>query len=68
MQNPMLEVIHDGSPQGQGRMPTWKAKLTEQEMQDVVAYIKSLWSDEVYRLGCKREQQSLEPWAGSPRC
>jgi len=57
----LLEVIRDGSPQGQGRMPAWKGKLAEQEMQDVVAYIKSLWSDEVYRLWWKMEQQSLGP-------
>jgi len=29
-------------------------------MQDVVAYIKSLWPDPVYRLWWKMEQQSLE--------
>ncbi|MBW8328629.1 MAG: c-type cytochrome, partial [Thiobacillus sp.] len=40
----LLDVIRDGSPQGQGKMPAWKGKLSEQEMQDVVAYIKSLWS------------------------
>lgn len=56
----LLEVIRDGSPQGQGKMPGWKGKLSEQEMQDVVAYIKSLWSDPVYRLWWKMEQQSLE--------
>ncbi|MBN8772970.1 MAG: cytochrome C [Thiobacillus sp. 63-78] len=57
----LLEVIRDGSPQGQGKMPAWKDTLSEQEMQDVVAYIKSLWSDPVYRLWQKMEQQSLEP-------
>jgi len=56
----LLEVIRDGSPPGQGKMPAWKGKLSEQEMQDVVAYIKSLWSDEVYRLWSKMERQSLE--------
>ncbi|HMM47508.1 MAG TPA: cytochrome c [Thiobacillaceae bacterium] len=57
----LLETIREGSPAGQGKMPAWKGKLTEQQMQDVVAYIKSLWSDEVYRLWWKQEQQSLEP-------
>lgn len=56
----LLEMIRDGSPGGQGNMPAWKGKLSEQEMQDVVAYIKSLWPDEVYRLWWKLEQQSLE--------
>lgn len=57
----LLEVIREGSPGGQGNMPAWKDKLAEQEMQDVVAYIKSLWSDEIYALWWKMEQQSLEP-------
>ena len=57
----LLQVIREGSPGGQGNMPAWRGKLTEQEMQDVVAYIKSLWSDKVYQLWSKMERQSLEP-------
>lgn len=57
----LLDVIREGSPPGQGKMPAWKGKLSEQEVQDVVAYIKSLWSDEVYALWSKMERQSLEP-------
>ena len=55
----LLEIIRDGSPQGEGKMPPWKGRLSEQEMQDVVVYIKSLWSDPVYQLWWKMEQQSL---------
>lgn len=57
----LLEVIREGSPDGEGNMPAWKDKLSNQQMQDVVIYIKSLWSDEVYALWWKMEQQSLEP-------
>lgn len=56
----LLDVVRNGSPGGAGNMPAWKGKLTEQEMQDAVVYIKSLWSDPVYRLWLKMEQQSLE--------
>jgi mono/diheme cytochrome c family protein len=56
----LLYTIHEGNPGGQGNMPAWKDKLSEQEMQDVVAYIKSLWSDPVYRLWSKMERQSLQ--------
>ena len=56
----LLEVIREGSPAGQGKMPAWKDKLTEQEMRDVVAYIKSLWSEPVYRLWWNMERQALE--------
>ena len=56
----LLQAIRDGSPPGEGNMPAWTGKLSEQEMQDVVVYIKSLWSDPVYRLWLKMEQQSLQ--------
>ncbi|MBT9590743.1 MAG: cytochrome c [Thiobacillus sp.] len=56
----LMEAIRDGSPGGEGNMPAWQGKLSEQEMQDTVVYIKSLWSDPVYRLWMKMEQQSLE--------
>jgi mono/diheme cytochrome c family protein len=55
----LLESVRDGSPPGEGNMPAWKGRLTEHEMQDVVVYIKSLWSDQVFRLWLKMEQQSL---------
>lgn len=56
----LLWTIREGSPGGQGNMPAWKGKLSEQQMQDVVAYIKSLWSDEIYQQWWKMEKQSLE--------
>lgn len=56
----LLDVIRNGSEPGEGNMPAWKNVLSEAEMQDVVAYIKSLWSDPVYQLWWKLEQQSLE--------
>jgi len=55
----LLQAIREGSPPGEGNMPAWNGKLSEQAMQDVVVYIKSLWSDQVYRLWLKMEQQSL---------
>jgi mono/diheme cytochrome c family protein len=55
----LLQVIREGSPQGQGKMPAWNGKLSEQEMQDVVSYIKSLWSDEVFQHWLEMEQQTL---------
>ena len=46
----LLEIIRDGSPPGQGKMPAWKNTLSEQDMQNVMVYIQSLWSPPVYRL------------------
>lgn len=41
-------VIEEGSPPGQGNMPAWKGKLSDREIDDVIAYVKSLWPDEIY--------------------
>ena len=57
----LIEVIREGSPGGQGNMPAWKDKLSDEQIGDVVVYIKSLWSDPVYRLWMRMERQSLEP-------
>ncbi len=41
--------IKEGSPPDVGDMPAWQGKLTEAEIDDVVVYIKSLWSPEMFR-------------------
>ena len=56
----LLDAVRNGSAPGEGKMPAWKGILSEAEMVDVVEYIKSLWSDPVYALWWKLEQQSLE--------
>lgn len=56
----LLDVVRNGSAPGEGKMPAWRGVLSETEMADVVEYIKSLWSDPVYALWWKLEQQSLE--------
>ena len=55
----LLETIRMGSPQGMGIMPGFRQKLTEHEIVDVVTYIKSLWSDPIFRQWLDIEQQSL---------
>lgn len=54
----LRKVIRKGSPPGMGNMPPWEGKLTEREIDDVIVYIKSLWSDEVYARWQQIETQS----------
>jgi mono/diheme cytochrome c family protein len=42
------QFIRQGSPGGRGNMPAWQGKLTEQELDAVVTWITSLWSDAIY--------------------
>lgn len=44
----LKRFILKGGPPGEGRMPGWEDKLTEQEIDDTLVWIKSLWPDEVY--------------------
>lgn len=44
----MKSFIRQGSPAGRGNMPAWEGKLSDAEIDDVVAYTTSLWSDAVY--------------------
>lgn len=41
-------VIKNGSPGGQGDMPAWKDKLTDQQIGDVIAWFISKWPDQAY--------------------
>ncbi len=52
-------MIRLGSP-GAG-MPAWDGKLTKQEIDDVIVWIKSLWPDEVYDIWYKEIENKPEP-------
>ncbi|ARO87180.1 cytochrome c, class I [Nitrosospira lacus] len=41
-------MIRVGSPADIGGMPAWDGKLTNQQIDDVIVWIKSLWPDEVH--------------------
>jgi mono/diheme cytochrome c family protein len=44
----LKQMILDGSPAGQGKMPAWRGKLSEQEVEAVITWFQSLWPDRVY--------------------
>lgn len=54
----LRRVIRKGSPPGMGNMPAWEGKLSEGEIDDVIAFIQSLWSDEVHARWRQIEMQS----------
>ena len=55
----LKEVITHGSPQGQGRMPAWGGKLSEQEIEDVIAWFQAKWPDEVYAAWYEMNQRAM---------
>ncbi len=54
------EMIRKGSPGGAGGMPAWDGKLTNQEIDDVIVWIKSLWPDDVYDIWHKEIEHKPE--------
>lgn len=54
------EMIRKGSPGG-GGMPAWDGKLTNQEIDDVIVWIKSLWPDDVYEVWYKEIEHKPQP-------
>jgi mono/diheme cytochrome c family protein len=51
-------VILNGSPGGQGNMPAWKGKLTEEQIDDIIAWFQSKWPDEVYEAWYRIDRRS----------
>jgi mono/diheme cytochrome c family protein len=54
-------MIRVGSPADIGGMPAWDGKLTNQQIDDVIVWIKSLWPDEVYDIWHKEIENKPEP-------
>ncbi|SFD97890.1 cytochrome c [Nitrosomonas sp. Nm166] len=49
----LKKTILKGTPPEIGSMPAWEGKLTEQQIDDVIVWIKSLWPDEIYAIWYK---------------
>jgi len=41
-------VIANGSPGGQGKMPAWRDRLSDEQIDDIIAWFQSKWPDPVY--------------------
>lgn len=54
------KMIREGSP-GPGGMPPWDGKLTNQQIDDVIVWIKSLWPDDVYEIWFKEIEHKPQP-------
>lgn len=43
----LVTMILDGNPRSRRRMPVWRGILSNAEAADLVAYLKSFWSDRI---------------------
>lgn len=56
----LKNAIQKGSPPDVGDMPAWEGKLSAAEIDDVIVYVKSLWSPEVFRHWIEIEMRAQE--------
>ncbi len=52
----LYNVIKKGSPGGQGNMPPWQGKLSDEEILAAIAWFQSKWPDEIYQHWLEREK------------
>lgn len=58
----MIAVIQNGAKRdGQPVMPGWKGRLTDQEIDDVIAWFQALWPVEVYEKWQKTNAVATAP-------
>lgn len=56
--NMLFYTVKNGSPGGQGNMPSWKDKLTDDEIVAAIAWFQSRWKDDIYQAWVQRDLAS----------
>lgn len=54
----LKDTIKKGTLRLGGNMPPWQDKLSDKDIEDIIAWIQSKWSDEIYAAWYQRQQQS----------
>ena len=56
----LARQIKFGAPGGEGKMPTFQGKLTDEEIINVIAWFQSLWPDDIYAQWWSIQQRSMQ--------
>ena len=54
----LKQIILDGTQARGGGMPAWRGRLSEQDVDAVIAWFQSLWPDEIYRAWRELDQKA----------
>lgn len=52
----LISTIQHGTIRIGGSMPAWQGKLSDQDIEDIIAWFQSLWPDELYAAWHRRDQ------------
>jgi mono/diheme cytochrome c family protein len=58
----LMRTVREGGVRLGGRMPPFKEKLSEREITDLLAWVQSHWSDEIYAIWSERNAQAAIQW------
>ncbi len=56
----LKRVIHDGGPMGRSNMPPWGDKLSDEEIEAVIAWFQSLWPQQAFEAWARMETEMRE--------
>ena len=56
----LARQIKFGAPGGDGKMPIFQGKLTDEEIINVIAWFQSLWPDDIYAQWWEIQQRSMQ--------
>lgn len=56
----LVSTIKHGTQKLGGNMPAWQGKLSDQDIDDIIAWFQSQWPDELYAAWQRTDQQSLQ--------
>ena len=56
----LARQIKFGAPGGAGKMPPFQGRLTDEEIINVLAWVQSLWPDEIYAQWWAIQQRSSQ--------
>jgi mono/diheme cytochrome c family protein len=54
----LIKTIRDGTVQLGGSMPPWKEKLSDQDIEAIIAWFQARWPEEIYRSWLRMEEQA----------
>ncbi|MGD8526471.1 MAG: cytochrome c [Thioalkalispiraceae bacterium] len=57
-QQVLVDTIKNGTVKQGGNMPAWKDKLSDEQINAIIAWFQSKWSDEIYSAWYVRDQHS----------
>lgn len=55
----LMDIIHNGTMRLGGSMPSWKDKLTDEQIEDILYWIQSQWPREIYAAWYKNDQEVI---------